>query len=227
MRRTKLGRLVGSLALLAIVGSTSGASQVAAEERVTFRMNWYWRGVQAPFALARERGYFTREGVGVELLEGRGSAITAQLVGNRSDTFGFADGFTVMAAATKGVPVRAVATLLNGLSYAVVSLEEKGIRTAEDLEGRILGLTPGDGHTQPWPAVVAANRLDASKMRLVHMDPKAKGPALTERRVDAICCGSGRTLRRQIHVSPPLPSALAALAALVAPAGFGPVPCFS
>jgi NitT/TauT family transport system substrate-binding protein len=175
-----------ALAVLAIVDGLGGAPPVLAQERVTFRMNWYWRGVQAPFALARERGYFSREGVDVELLEGRGSAFTVQLVGNRSDTFGFADGFTTMTAATKGVPVRAVATLLNGLSFAVVSLEDKGIRSAKDLEGRTLGVTPGDGHTQLWPAVVAANRLDISTIRLVHMDPRAKGPALTERHVDAV-----------------------------------------
>jgi NitT/TauT family transport system substrate-binding protein len=157
-----------------------------AGERVTFRMNWYWRGIQAPFALALERRYFEQAGLDVELLEGRGSATTVQLVGTKADTFGFADGFTVMLNAARGVPVRAVATPINGSSFALVSLEEAGIRGVKDLEGKRLGITPGDGNTQVWPAVVAAKGLRSERIQLVQMDPRAKGPALTERRVDAV-----------------------------------------
>jgi NitT/TauT family transport system substrate-binding protein len=157
-----------------------------AADRVTFRMNWYWRGIHAPFALALERRHFGQAGLDVQLLEGRGSATTVQLVGTKADTFGFADGFTVMLNAARGVPVRVVATPINGSSFAVVVLEDAAIRAVQDLEGRRLGITPGDGLTQIWPAVVAANGLDAKRIQLVQMDPRAKGPALTERRVDAI-----------------------------------------
>ena len=168
---------------LAVVASPAPAW---AGDRVTFRMNWYWRGIQAPFALALERRYFEQAGLDVELLEGRGSATTVQLVGTKADTFGFADGFTVMLNAARGVPVRAVATPINGSSFAVVVLADAPVRTVRDLEGRRLGITPGDGHTQVWPAVVAANRLRGDQIQLVQMDPKAKGPALTERQVDAV-----------------------------------------
>jgi NitT/TauT family transport system substrate-binding protein len=83
-----------------------------------------------------------------------------------------------------------VATILNVLPYAVVSLDEKNIRTAKDLEGKSLAITPGDGLTQTWPAVVAANKLDASKIKLVHVAPQAKIPAVTEKQVDALLGGA-------------------------------------
>jgi NitT/TauT family transport system substrate-binding protein len=159
---------------------------VEAGEKVSFRMNWYWRGIQAPFALAVARGHFERAGVEIELLEGRGSAITVQAVGAKADTFGFVDGFTLMLSVARGVPIRAVATMIGVSSFALVSLEDAGIRAAKDLEGRTLGVTPGDGHTQVWPAVVAANGLRAEAIRLVHMDPKGKMSALTQRQVDAV-----------------------------------------
>jgi NitT/TauT family transport system substrate-binding protein len=132
------------------------------------------------------RGHFESAGVDIELLEGRGSAITVQAVGAKADTFGFVDGFTLMLSVARGVPIRSVATLLGVSSFALVSLEETGIRAARDLEGRTLGVTPGDGHTQIWPAVVAANGLRAEAIRLVHMDPKAKMSALAQRQVDAV-----------------------------------------
>jgi len=161
-------------------------SAPAAGEHVTLRMNWYWRGIQAPFALAVERRYFEQAGLDVELLEGKGSATTVQLVGTKSDTFGFADGFTVMLNAARGVPVRAVATPINGSSFALVMLDSAPIRTVRDLEGRRLGITPGDGNTQIWPAVAAANGLRPDRVQMFQMDPRAKGPALTEGHVDAI-----------------------------------------
>jgi NitT/TauT family transport system substrate-binding protein len=180
-------RSLARLAVLAGLGAVLAAPVPGrAADRLTFRMNWYWRGIQAPFALALERGYFEQAGLDVELLEGRGSATTVQLVATKADTFGLADGFTVMLNAARGVPVRAVATPINRSSFAMVVLEHSPIRTAGDLHGRRLGITPGDGHTQVWPAVVAANGLRADQIQLVQMDPKAKGPALTERRVDAV-----------------------------------------
>jgi NitT/TauT family transport system substrate-binding protein len=176
--------------MLGLAASVMTAAPAGAQEKVTFRMNWYWGGIHAPFALAKERGYFEQAGVNVEILEGRGSATTVQLVGTKSDTFGWADGVTLTQNAVKGVPVKAVATILNVLPYAVVSLEEKNIRTVKDLEGKTLAITPGDGLTQTWPAVVAANKLNPDSIKLLHLDPKAKIPAVTEKRADALLGGA-------------------------------------
>lgn len=189
MRRRGLWLLVGAVVAGAAVVA-AGWPGATAQDKVTFRMNWYWGGIHAPFALAKERGYFEKAGVNVEIGEGKGSATTVQLVGTKSDTFGWADGVTLTQNAAKGVPVRAVATILNVLPYAVVSLDEKGIRTAKDLEGKSLAITPGDGLTQTWPAVVAANKLNADSIKLIHMDPKAKIPAVTEKRADALLGGA-------------------------------------
>jgi NitT/TauT family transport system substrate-binding protein len=191
MRRSWRLLVAGTgLAIAAIATGSAITPRAAAQDKVTFRMNWYWGGIHAPFALAKERGYFEKAGVNVEILEGRGSATTIQLIGNKSDTFGWADGVSLTQNAVKGVPVKAVATILNVLPYAVVSLEETNIRTAKDLEGKTLAITPGDGLTQTWPAVVAANKLNTDSIKLIHMDPKAKIPAVTERQAHALLGGA-------------------------------------
>lgn len=189
MERRRFVEVMG-LGGAAAAAGWPGARRAAAQERVGFRMNWYWGGIHAPFALAKERGHFEKAGVNVEIGEGRGSATTVQLVGNKSDLFGWADGVTLAQNVVKGVPVKAVATILNVLPYAVVSLEERNIRTAKDLEGTTLAITPGDGLTQTWPAVVAANKLNADSIKLIHMDPKGKIPAVTEKRADALLGGA-------------------------------------
>jgi NitT/TauT family transport system substrate-binding protein len=190
MRRRTQWLLVAFVALAVAAGLAAVGREAPAQEKITFRMNWYWGGIHAPFVLAKERGYFEKAGLNVDIVEGKGSATTVQLVGTKSDTFGWADGSTVALSAAKGVPVKAVATILNVLPYAVVSLDEKNIRTAKDLEGKSLAITPGDGLTQTWPAVVAANKLDESKIKLVHIAPQAKIPAVTEKQVDALLGGA-------------------------------------
>jgi NitT/TauT family transport system substrate-binding protein len=189
MERRGFVRVAG-LGGMAAAAGLAGGRRAAAQGKVTFRMNWYWGGIHAPFALAKERGHFEKAGVDVEIGEGRGSATTVQLVGTKGDTFGWADGVSLAQNVIKGVPVKAVATILNVLPYAVVSLEERNIRTAKDLEGKSLAITPGDGLTQTWPAVVAANGLNADSIKLIHMDPKGKVPAVTEKRVDALLGGA-------------------------------------
>ncbi|HEV8306453.1 MAG TPA: ABC transporter substrate-binding protein [Methylomirabilota bacterium] len=190
MTRRSLWTALGLLAIAIVGAAVLQAGRATAQDKVTFRMNWYWGGIHAPFALAKERGYFEKAGVNVEIGEGRGSATTVQLIGNKSDTFGWADGVTLTLNAAKGVPVKAVATVLNVLPYAVVSLDERNIRSAKDLEGKTLAITPGDGLTQTWPAVVAANKLNADSIKLIHMDPKAKIPSVTEKRADALLGGA-------------------------------------
>jgi NitT/TauT family transport system substrate-binding protein len=185
-----MGWTAAALAVLGLVAWGAAIPGVTAQDKVTFRMNWYWGGIHAPFALAKERGYFERAGVNVDILEGKGSATTVQLVGTKSDTFGWADGVSLTQNAVKGVPIKAVATILNVLPYAVVSLEESNIRSPKDLEGKTLAITPGDGLTQTWPAIVAANKLNADSIKLIHLDPKAKIPAVTEKRAHALLGGA-------------------------------------
>ena len=174
-----------ALAVLVLVGS-----QGLAAERVSLRLNWVGQGSHAPFFLALERGYFTDAGLEVELLEGRGSATTVQLVGNGSNDFGWADAGTTIMACARGVPVKVISPLFQTSSFAVIALADSGIRSPQDLEGKRIAITSGDALSQLFPAFIKANNLDEKKIRLVHVDPPAKIGALVERRVDAILGGA-------------------------------------
>ena len=104
------------------------------------------------------------------------------------DTFGMADAGSLMLGAAQGAPVKAVMSLLNTSGFGIISLAS-GIRTAKDLEGKTLAVSPGDALTQLFPAVVAANDLDGDAIELVFMDPPAKPVAVMEKRTDALLGG--------------------------------------
>jgi NitT/TauT family transport system substrate-binding protein len=159
--------------------------------RVTFRMNWTWQGHMGPFFLGRDRNFFREAGIDLELGEGRGSATTVRLVGNKQDMFGLNDTGTMMFAVSEGITVKHVFTLSDSDLCAIwIEGRTPDLRSARDLVGKRIAVTAGDSLHQLFPAVLAANGLDIRQMNMVFVDAAAKVPALREGRVDVLLGGA-------------------------------------
>jgi len=176
--------------LLLIVLSLMMAGSVFAQDKVSFRLNWYLGGLHVPFYYGKERGFYSAEGIDLTINEGRGSANTVQVVAAGSDTFGLADSSSVILTASKGADVKSVMSLLNSTGFAVISLASAGIRSPKDLEGKRLAVSPGDPLGQLFQALAAVNKLDMSKISLVQVDPAAKVVSVLEKRADALLGGA-------------------------------------
>jgi NitT/TauT family transport system substrate-binding protein len=182
MARTYLQRLI-AVSIGAI--GLAATSAIAADD-VSIRLNWYQVGFHAPLYLGKEKGYFTDEGINLTINEGRGSAVAAQIVGAGDDTFGLADSGTLILSASKGIPIKAVASPMPVSPFGIVSRADANIKTAKDLEGKTLAVTAGDALTQLFPAVIAANNLDKDKINMVFVDPAGKVVAVLEKKADAL-----------------------------------------
>src|SRR4249920_1305863 len=109
--KTLLCGLAMGLGLLA-------ATTAQAQDMVTLRLNWLLYGFHTPFYLGLERGYYKDEGIDLTIGEGQGSVRAVQTVGAKGDTFGLADGGSVIAGVSKGAPVRSVMAITNSSPYA-------------------------------------------------------------------------------------------------------------
>lgn len=186
MKRGHLGAMcVGLLAAILALGSIASAADTA-----SLRLNWYLGGLHSPFYLGVERGFYRDEGIDLTLNEGRGSAAAAQIIGAKGDTFGMSDAGSLMLAASKGMPIRSFFSLLSSSDFAIISLEENGIKSPKDLEGKTVASSAGDALTQLLPAVIEANGLTKDKIKVVFMDPATKPVALMEKKVDALLGGA-------------------------------------
>jgi NitT/TauT family transport system substrate-binding protein len=161
-----------------------------AQDKVSFRMNWYLGGLHVPFYYGKDRGFYAAEGIDLTLNEGRGSANTVQVVAAGSDTFGLADSSSVIVTASKGADVRSVMSLLNSTGFAVISMASAGIRTPKDLEGKRIAVSPGDPLGQLFMALAAVNKVDTSKISMVQVDPAAKVVSVLEKKADALLGGA-------------------------------------
>ena len=86
----------------------------------------------------------------VEVGPGKGSGNTAQLVASKATQFGFADGYVVGNAVSKGMNIRAVAGLYRRNPTAVVVLADSDIKTPKDLEGARVGVRLYTATTPSW-----------------------------------------------------------------------------
>ena len=164
----------------------SASAPAAQLTPVTFRLNWKYTGPHAAYFLGKQLGFYKQEGIDLQIQEGNGSITAAQLVANGSAMFGLADAAALMPLLVKGLPIKAVGMVSPRTSDAVIVRKDSGITTLTDLYGKIVATTAGDALTQLWPAVVARNHLDVSKIKLVYVDAAAKIPVVLDGKAQAL-----------------------------------------
>ncbi|MEO1018692.1 MAG: ABC transporter substrate-binding protein [Pseudomonadota bacterium] len=192
-RRVLFGLVAGVMAAMPFASQPTQAA-----DDVSLRLNWYLVGFHAPIYLGAERGYFADEDINLTINEGRGSGVATQVIGAKSDTFGIADAGTMILAASKGIPIKAVMSPMNISPFGIVSRADANINTPKDLEGKRLAVTAGDSLTQLFPAVIKANDLDESSIEMVFVDPAGKVVSVLEQKADALL-GSGDAQYFQIE----------------------------
>jgi NitT/TauT family transport system substrate-binding protein len=88
-------------------------------------------------------------------------------------------------AISKGVPIKAVATVQQKAATSLVFLKGAEIKKPKDIEGKRLGSTPTGSDAQRLPAFFAANGIDRDKVTVVGMPGDAKMAALLAGQIDA------------------------------------------
>lgn len=184
--RRKLIRATGAALGIAAVPFIRSANAQSKPRPVTMRLDWLFNGPNCGFVVAKEKGFYTKAGLEVEVAAGKGSASTAQLVATKGTQFGFSDGYVVANSVAKGLSLHMVAAVFRRNPTAVVVLEESPIRTPKDLEGKTIAIPTGATQYQQWPAFVKGCNLDAGKLQLVNVDPAGSPPALITGKVQAI-----------------------------------------
>lgn len=185
MINTQLGRLVPVLAI-ALAWALPGTAARAAD-KVEVQLDWVVRGDHAPFFVARDKGYFAKNGIEVtEIHKGSGSPDTMRIVGNGNAQFGFGDLPTLAVARAQGVPVVAIAALNQRSPLAIISLAKtKMLKTPADLKGLNIGIHPAGSTYIFYKAFLAANGMKESDLKMSTVSPPYESYLLLKR-VDVI-----------------------------------------
>ncbi len=182
-RIKKFSAYIHAAALAA--GALLGTFPASAADKATLRLDWVNSGYHAIWYYGLDKGIFQKAGVDLEVLEGKGSAVTAQTVGNGSVTFGTADTAAVMGFIAQGMPIKIVAGYLRQSALAIVFPAEKGWKRFADMGDAKIGFSPGGASSQILPALIKKAGLEG-KVQLVSMEPAAKMTSILTHSVDGI-----------------------------------------
>lgn len=154
---------------------------------IKFTLGWKTQGSDAPYFVARDKGYFREAGLDVTIDQGEGSGATVTRIMGGAYDAGFGDiNAIIQNAATRpaDTPVM-VYQMWNQPPFAIVAKKSTGIATVKDLEGRRLGGAPGTPTTRLLPVFAKANNLDMAKLTVTSMAPNLQEPMLIQGQIDA------------------------------------------
>jgi NitT/TauT family transport system substrate-binding protein len=175
------GLLAATLVLQSFAAAPAGAA-----DKVRFQTDWIPSGEHAMYYGAWQKGIFAEEGIDVTITRGYGSGDTvAKLAGGAFD-FGVADVAAVTTArARQNVPVKTIAVLYTQSPHSLFVLKSSGIANFKGLEGKKIGITPGNSHKFYFPKVAEKSGTDPSKIVWVNMDAAAMAGQLISKNIDA------------------------------------------
>jgi NitT/TauT family transport system substrate-binding protein len=156
--------------------------------QLTFTLDWAVQGPQAPFLVALYKGYFADENLSVVIDRGYGSADAVTKIATGAYNLGYAD-INSMIEFNANHPdeaLVAIAMILDYPPFSIITLQDRGIQTVQDLEGKELGAPAGDAPRRLFPVFARTVGIDADSVSWTSMDPPLREPMLIQGEVDAI-----------------------------------------
>jgi NitT/TauT family transport system substrate-binding protein len=183
MQSTSFHRRTG-LAALALTLLLGGPA--LAQDKVRFQTDWIPSGEHAMYYGAWSKGIYAKHGIDITITRGYGSGDTVTKVAAGAADFGVADISAVMTArARTNVPVKMIAVLYNESPHSLFVLKSSGITNFKGLEGKKIGITPGNSHRFYFPEVAKKAGTDPNKLIWTNMDGAAMAAQLIAKNIDA------------------------------------------
>ncbi len=157
-----------------------------AQDKVRFQTDWIPSGEHAMYYGAWVKGIWAQEGMDITITRGYGAGDTATKVGAGAADFGVADAGAVLTArARTTLPVKVISVLYSHSPHALFVLKSSGITSFKGLEGKKIGITPGNAHRVYFPKIAERSGTDPSKIIWVNMDGAAMAAQLIAKNIDA------------------------------------------
>jgi NitT/TauT family transport system substrate-binding protein len=175
-----------ALALAALAATILGTSALA-DDKVSVQLDYVVRGNHAMFFVAKEKGYFAKQGIDVTAIRrGTGSPNAMRLVANGNAEFGFGDLPTLALARSQDVPVVALAAVNQHSPLGMLALASKHkLAKPQDLKGLNIGVQPSGSTYVFLTAFLAANGMSMNDIKQSTVTPPYENYLLLGR-VDAV-----------------------------------------
>jgi ABC-type nitrate/sulfonate/bicarbonate transport system substrate-binding protein len=177
-----------------VVGALAGAplltrpgrptAQVLKKIRLT--LPWVPEGSNLFTWVARNKGFWKKRGLNVDIARGYGSGAAVQALA--AGQFDFAEAATsasIMQSA-KGLPLTCIGQLTYKSTMGVCVPADSPIQGPKDLEGKVVGTVPTSGEYPFFPVFAKNAGIDEKKIKFFQTTPEVRYRSLISRQFDAI-----------------------------------------
>jgi NitT/TauT family transport system substrate-binding protein len=177
-----------TLSRRALLASAAGLGAFAARparaaDTISFRLDWTLSGYHLPYYWAKQKGYYTAEGLDVDIKEGAGSGKTVALLAGNQEDIGLADFMFMAQGVAKGMKFKAIMGEVQNGAWAIISHADAPIKKPEDLIGKSVATTAD--HKAMLDLFLALNKIPADKVTAQVTSPATRNTVFVNGKVDS------------------------------------------
>jgi NitT/TauT family transport system substrate-binding protein len=186
MQRDRISRRSFTGALLCAGAFGPNLARAQQQQSLKVRLDWTPWGVHGAIHLAQAKGWLTNAGLAIEVQDGNGSAATVQLLGSSNEfDIGHASLSTMMVAKSKGLNVKAFATLVRQGDIGCFIPKDSGVKGPADLKGKKIIYTAGSLEAPFIDSFLAAGGLKKNDVELISVSAASKASTYASGDADA------------------------------------------
>jgi len=136
--------------------------------------------------VAKDRGFFEREGLKVEILQPSAQGTVEQLVATDKVEFGISSQEQVTFARAQELPIVSLATIIQHNTSGFASLAEKNITSAKDFEGKAYGGWGLPFEEATIKTLMAKENADFSKVKMINIGETDQVASLLQGDIDFV-----------------------------------------
>ena len=178
---TRRAAVLATPAILAL-----GHGRAADLKKVSFTLPFLPEGPNLIAFVAKANGYWSEEGLDVDIARGFGSVAAAQAIGAGRFDYGMAAAPAGLQQSAKGLKLIQIACCSYDAMMGITVLADSPIHKATDLAGKKIASTATSGEYPFLPAYAQATGLDLSTVAVSTVDNNVRTRLLLEHQVDAI-----------------------------------------
>lgn len=159
---------------------------LAQTHSVKFTLPWLAQGTSTFPFVGKEKGFFSKRGIDIQISRGFGSLPAAQAIASGQFDYGMVISAPLVLMVAKGLPLRGLATIDYDAMMGVGALDTSSVKVPTDLVGKTMATVPASAESPFFAAYAKRIGIDPTKVNIVNVDPKVAERTLSDGQVDAM-----------------------------------------
>lgn len=162
--------LLVSLLLIACTKQPEKTAQPQAPVQASLRLAWVYDMAEVGVFVAKEKGYYAKEGIDLKIEPGGFGLDPFKLVAAGSNDFGVGGAGNLLLAREKGMPVVAIGAEFQNTPVGFIVRDESKIINFKDFRGKKVGIQTGTDTDVLYQALLSQSGMKPSDVKEVPLD---------------------------------------------------------